>query len=136
MTVEDILNAWKIAADSGGFYEVFERLTGFSEYDVRRHFVDWNRLRHEIAEEIAEEEGVTIRSGGFQAYLAAIKRSGHPPISAILGISEEDDDPNPRPNKPWPRAEDCLGCDGRAGAQYQHRFGCSYYGARGDRFSI
>lgn len=133
MTAIDILTAWRAAQASGGatFYSEFERRTGFSESDVKQHFADWNKLTHEAAEEVAFENGVTLREGGFQAYLADIKRIGRPRIAAIVGVRDEDEtDPNPRQDKPWPEAEDCPGCDGRAGAGYPHRFGCSVHGAR------
>ena len=133
MTATDILTAWKAAGAAGGikFYPEFERLTGFTEAQVKEHFAVWNKLTHEAAEEVAAENGVTVREAGFQAYLADVKRIGRPRIAAIVGQRDEDDsDPNPRQDKPWPEAEDCPGCDGRAGPEYAHRFGCTVRGAR------
>lgn len=138
MTAIEILAAWKAAAAAGGsqFYAEFERLTGFTEADVKRHFGDWNRLSHETAEKIAEDNGVTIREGGFQAYLATIKRTGRPPIAAIIDDEGADDDPNPRADKPWPASEDCTGCDGRIGPNGWHRFGCTLHGARASQLVV
>jgi len=137
MTAIEMLAAWKSAADTGKFYEEFEKLTGFTEADVKQHFAAWNKLRHETAEEIAEDHGMTIREGGFQVYLTIIKQSGRVPLAAILdGGYEEDEDPNPRQDRPWPAAEDCKGCDGREGAQYRHRFGCTRYGAKAGSMTI
>lgn len=130
MTATDIMTAWKAAQAAGGaaFYGEFEQATGFDEAAVKRHFVDWNKLTHEAAEEIAAENGVTVREAGFQAYLADVKRIGRPRIAAIVGMRDEDDsDPNPRSGKPWPAAEDCSGCPGREG---WHKFGCSVHGAQ------
>lgn len=133
MTAADILTAWKTAQAAGGaaFYSTFESLTGFSEAGVKQHFADWNHLTHAAAEEVAEENGVTVREAGFQAYLADIKRIGRPRIVAIVGVWDEDEtDPNPRLCKPWPEAEDCPGCSGRAGPEYPHKFGCFVHGAQ------
>lgn len=131
MTAHEILAAWEAATAAGGdrFYAEFERLTGFSEADVRRHFGAWARLRHETAEEVAVENGVTVREGGFQAYLSDIKRIGRPRTSTYVDDGYEED-PNPRPEKPWPASEDCPGCPGRAGPENQHKFGCAVHGAR------
>lgn len=137
MNANEVLAAWKAAANTSSFYEEFEKLTGFSEADVKKHFAAWNKLRHETAEEIAEGNCVTIREGGFQAYLSVLTRTGRPPIRAIIdGGYEEDEDPNPRQDRPWPSSEDCRGCDGRDGAQYQHRFGCTIYGAKAGSLTI
>ena len=139
MTATDILTAWKTAQAAGGaaFYAEFERLTGFTEAAVKEHFADWNKLTHAAAEEVASENGVTIRDGGFQAYLADIKRIGRPRIAAIVGLLDEDDtDPNPRGDKSWPESEDCPGCDGRAGPEHPHRFGCTVHGARQVRVPV
>lgn len=135
MTATDILTAWKAAGAAGGikFYPEFERLTGFTEAQVKEHFGAWNKLTHEAAEEVASENGVTVREAGFQAYLADVKRIGRPRIAAIVGQRDEDDaygDPNPRSEKPWSEAEDCPGCPGRAGPEHPHKFGCSVHGAR------
>jgi hypothetical protein len=35
---------------------------------------------------------------------------------------------DPREDKPWPKEEDCQGCDKRK--EGPHRFGCSIHGAR------
>ena len=135
--VNQLLEAWKNAANTSNFYAEFERLTGFSEADVKKHFGDWNKLRHETAEQIAEDCGVTIREGGFQGYLAIIKRNGRPHLRAIIDSGYfEDEDPNPRQGRPWPSSEDCKGCDGRDGAQYQHRFGCTRYGAKAGSLTL
>lgn len=137
MTAKEMLAAWKAATATGAFYAEFEKLTGFSEDDVKKHFTAWNKLRHETAEEIADGHGMTIREGGFQVYLTIIKQNGRPPIRAIVdGGYEEDEDPNPRQGRPWPASEDCKGCDGRDGAQYQHRFGCTVYGAKAGSLTI
>lgn len=139
MTAHDILAAWRTATAAGGaqFYAEFERLTGFDEAAVKAHFAAWGKLRHETAEEIASNNGVTLREGGFQAYLAHIKRVGRPPIIAITDDGyEADEDPNPRQNKPWPESEDCTGCDGRAGAEYPHRFRCHARGVQQIRIPV
>jgi hypothetical protein len=137
MTAQEILAAWKAAAASGNFYAEFEKATGFPEADVKKHFAAWGKLRHETAEEIATENDVTIREGGFQAYLADIKHIGHPRICGIVDEGYyEDEDPNPRQGRPWSSSEDCKGCDGRDGAQYQHKFGCVYHGGRAGELRI
>lgn len=137
MTAHDILAAWRTATAAGGaqFYAEFERLTGFDEAAVKKHFADWNKLRHETAEEIAAENDTTVREAGFQAYLADIKRIGHPRISTYLDDGYEDgEDPNPRQGKPWPESEDCTGCDQPVSGP--HRFGCSIHGARQTRIPV
>jgi hypothetical protein len=139
MTVSEVLAAWKAAQAAGGaaFYSTFESLTGFTEADVKRHFAAWNNLTHEAAEEVAAENGVSVREAGFQAYLADVKRIGRPRIAAIVGQRDEDEtDPNPRQTKPWPEAEDCPGCDLRAGAENRHRFGCTIHGGRRRRVPV
>lgn len=131
MTAREILAAWKAAAATGRFYEEFQKATGFDEAAVKRLFAEWNGLTHDAAEEVASENGVTIREGGFQAYLADVKRIGRPRIAAIVGVrSEEDDDPNPRKDKAWPASEDCPSCDGRLGPEGWHRFRCASEGVR------
>jgi hypothetical protein len=94
VTATEILTAWRAAAASGRFYEEFERLTSFPEAEVRRHFAAWGKLRHETAEEIAIENGVTVREGGFQAYLSDVKRRGGPRMSACVdfGYGENPND--------------------------------------------
>lgn len=137
MDTHEILAAWNQARASGGaaFYTTFEKLTGFTEEQVKAHFAAWGKLRHETAEEIATDNGVTIRDGGFQAYLSIFKRVGRPPIIAITDEGyEEDEDPNPRLNRPWPEAEDCPGCC--APVSGPHRFGCSIHGARQVRIPV
>jgi len=133
MNATEILAAWKAAAATGDFYAAFEKATGLNEGQVKLHFTHWGKLRHETAEEIAEDHGMTIREGGFQAYLVSILRTGHPAIVTYAddGYDEMWSDPNPRPGKPWPESEDCPGCPGRAGPEYPHKFGCRLYGARG-----
>ena len=132
MTAHEILSAWNAARMVGGaqFYAEFERLTGFSEAQVKAYFASWTRLTHETAEEVAVANGVTIREGGFQAYLADVKRAGHPSTRAIidLGYADYEGDPNPRVDKPWPAAEDCPGCD--QSVEGPHRFGCTLRGAQ------
>ena len=128
MSITRIQAAWLKASQGteADFYPTFERLTGLRESDVRQCFADWNLLSHATAEQIAEGQGVSIREGGFQAYLAVIVATGRPPISALA--DEVESDPNPQQGRMWPRGEDCPGCDGRAGAEYVHRFGCKYRG--------
>ena len=131
--VEEVLDAWAAARAAGGdrFYEELHRLTGLTEADVKEHFAAWTKLRHETAEEVAEENGVTVREAGFQAYLTNVLRLGRPRIIALDDFGYvEDFDPNPRSHKPWPEAEDCKGCDGRDGLAYQHRWGCHIYGGK------
>ena len=79
MTATEVLAAWKSAGTSGiQFYPEFERLTGFTEADVRKHFAAWNKLPRTAVDEIAAHNGVTVQDAGFQAYLADVSR-GLPP---------------------------------------------------------
>lgn len=133
-TAQEILAAWNTARATGGaaFYSTFESLTGFTEADVRAHFKRWGELRHETAEAIAENHGMTLREGGFQAFLADETRE-HGGLAAALDDGYEDD-PNPRQDKPWPEAEDCRGCDRSVSGP--HRFGCSIHGAYQARIPV
>jgi hypothetical protein len=132
VNAQEILAAWKAAADTSDFYAAFEKATGLNEGEVKLRFTHWTKLRHETAEEIAADHGMTVREGGFQAYLVSILRSGHPAIVTYADEGYDDAwmDPNPRKDRPWPASEDCPGCPGRVGEQYQHKFGCAYFGAR------
>lgn len=121
------VEAWQRAAASADFYGTLEELTGLNEAAVRSHWREWCALRHETAEQIAAAAGWTIGKGGFQSYLEVIRKTGRPPIAALMDGGWPDD-PQPRPRRPWPASEDCPGCDKREGGP--HRFGCAYRGGR------
>lgn len=72
MNVTEIMDAWKQANehDTYSFYERFHQLTGLYEDEVKRVFQEWKRTRGHRVEEIATKHGVTVREGGFQAFLA------------------------------------------------------------------
>lgn len=72
MDAVELLAAWKESQACGahGFYEEFHRRTGLSEAKVKQAFHEWNLTPRSRVEEIADKHGVTLREGGFQAFLA------------------------------------------------------------------
>lgn len=47
--------------------------------------------------------------------------------------TEDTDGDDHREDRPWPKEEDCPGCDGHKD-KGPHRFGCSVHGARQPKF--
>lgn len=130
-TIDEVIAAWAAAEEAGAdFYVEFERRTGISEVLIKDYWSTWTSIRHETAESFVRGTGRGMDEG-FQVLLASVLRLGRLPIELLVdpGYAPE---PNPRAGRPWPKSEDCPGCDGRVGPVHsRHRFGCSYGGARG-----
>lgn len=71
MNIDELREAWEEAqaCDTHDFYVKFYHLTGLDEEEVKRVFNEWGRTRPERVEEIAAKHGVSVREGGFQAFL-------------------------------------------------------------------
>jgi hypothetical protein len=84
MTAQYILRVWNEARASEGadFYENLKAGTGLTEEQVTTAFADWNRLSYEEAFQISRRQGLTVREGGFQAYLA--EQYGQTPVQETL----------------------------------------------------
>lgn len=130
LTINEVVAAWAAAEEAGAdFYAEFERRTGISETKVKEYWETWSNIRHETAESFVRGTGQSMDQG-FLVLLASVLRLGRLPIEILVDPGYPPD-PNPRLMRPWPKSEDCPGCDGRVGPSNTHRFGCSYGGARG-----
>jgi hypothetical protein len=79
-TTQRVMGAWEAAQGrmkaGESFYDALaDELRDaigvrWTESDIKGYFADWNRLSHTEALTIAEEHGVNVRKGGFQAFLA------------------------------------------------------------------
>jgi len=89
MNVREIMGAWAAANahETYPFYERFFQLTGITEDEVRYSFSEWNRTRSDRVQQIAEKHGVTVREGGFQAYLVERYWPEDPELQTIQKIA-------------------------------------------------
>lgn len=74
MNVQEIREAWDASLEAAQvdttFYDEFERLTDITQEMLLDYFMEWNKLSHDEAEDIARHHEVDLRENGFQAYLA------------------------------------------------------------------
>ncbi len=69
MKAHDLLDAWETSQKAPDFWSSFSRLTGLQRKEVIRLFNVWNTTPLEQVEEIAARHNLTVRQGGFQAFM-------------------------------------------------------------------